>query len=227
MSKKFHFHACDIRVVCEQRCAVEHCLLWRDLSNPHTHSATIDDVFNALETRYDGWANVDWEEEFVLTPFGLSADGIELLRSEPYFVVNKETGDISEDDMYCMCAVTGVDPVELANACDTDVEWREKIDDAICRAMLNHGYLIEFRSEEDAREWVAEHVAKRVSIDNGLTFLSADEAIDDIESRGLWDAVVAAMDDDVREDVHNEMAPCTNKGFLERYLVLAYDDLVI
>lgn len=227
MSNKWHFHACDIRVVCGQRCAVEHCLLWRDLDNPRTNCATMDDIFNALETRYDGWRNVDWEAEFNFAPFGLSADGIEQLRLEPYWVVGKESGEIYQEDMYAMCAITGVDPVELASACDTDVEWREKIDDAICRAMLNHEYLTEFRSEEDAREWVAEHVAKRVSIDNGLTFLTADEAIDDIESRGLWDAVVAAMDDDVRDDVHNEMAPCTNKEILERYLVLAYDDLVI
>ena len=158
MSKKWHFHACDIRVVYEQRNAIEHCFLWRDLDDPHTNCATMDDIFNALESRYDGWANVEWEDEFNLAPVCLSADGIELLRSEPYFVVNKETGDISEDDMYCMCAVTGVDPVELARACDTDVEWRERIDDAICRAMLNHDYLIEFRSAEDAQEWVAENL---------------------------------------------------------------------
>ena len=35
------------------------------------------------------------------------------------------------------------------------------------------------------------------------------------------------MDDDAREEVHDELAPCTNKQFLKRYLEIAPFDLCI
>lgn len=34
------------------------------------------------------------------------------------------------------------------------------------------------------------------------------------------DAAVALMDDDLRELVHAELAPCTNQAFVERYMEL-------
>lgn len=43
----------------------------------------------------------------------------------------------------------------------------------------------------------------------------------------LWDALVGAMDDDAREQVHAELAPCTEIEFLARYLEVAPCDLVI
>lgn len=35
-----------------------------------------------------------------------------------------------------------------------------------------------------------------------------------------WDAVVEIMNDDIREQVHADLAPCTNEEFLARYLEL-------
>lgn len=35
-----------------------------------------------------------------------------------------------------------------------------------------------------------------------------------------WDALVNLMDDDLREQVHREIAPCTNAEFLKRYAEL-------
>lgn len=35
-----------------------------------------------------------------------------------------------------------------------------------------------------------------------------------------WDSVASYMDDDIRETVHAELAPCTKKAFLRRYLEL-------
>lgn len=35
-----------------------------------------------------------------------------------------------------------------------------------------------------------------------------------------WDALVNLMDDDLREQVHQELAPCTNAEFLKRYAEL-------
>ena len=36
----------------------------------------------------------------------------------------------------------------------------------------------------------------------------------------FWEAIVNLMDDDIREQVHRELAPCTNEEFLSRYLEL-------
>lgn len=33
-----------------------------------------------------------------------------------------------------------------------------------------------------------------------------------------WNAIVSYMDDDIREDVHLDMAPCSNEEFLKEYL---------
>ena len=36
----------------------------------------------------------------------------------------------------------------------------------------------------------------------------------------FWDMVIGLMDDDIREQVHRELAPCTSEEFLSRYLEL-------
>lgn len=38
-----------------------------------------------------------------------------------------------------------------------------------------------------------------------------------IES-GLYKAAEALMDDEIREELHSEMAPCTDEEFLEAYM---------
>ena len=38
-----------------------------------------------------------------------------------------------------------------------------------------------------------------------------------------WEAIVNMMDDDIRERVHFELAPCTEEAFLKRYLELDPD----
>ena len=35
-----------------------------------------------------------------------------------------------------------------------------------------------------------------------------------------WEAIVNLMDDEIREQVHMELAPCTDEEFLARYLEL-------
>lgn len=67
----------------------------------------------------------------------------------------------------------------------------------------------------------------RISLDNGHTFLTAEEAALEIEKRGLWDAVTDLMIDEIREAVHNDVAPCTDQEFLTAYLAAAPDDLIL
>lgn len=64
---------------------------------------------------------------------------------------------------------------------------------------------------------------KNISIDNGMTFVEPAEAIEQCD----WDVIVMMMDDDTRENVSYELAPCTNLEFLARYLELAPFDLIV
>lgn len=77
---------------------------------------------------------------------------------------------------------------------------------------------------------------KQISLNNGRTYLSAHEAIEALKEqeaetgtpfRKLWDVIAYQMDDDIRETVHMELAPCTEEEFLQRYLELSPDDLII
>ena len=47
---------------------------------------------------------------------------------------------------------------------------------------------------------------------------AAYKNIDQIKNR--FDAAVALMDDEIREQVHAEIAPCTEEEFLVRYMEL-------
>ena len=69
--------------------------------------------------------------------------------------------------------------------------------------------------------------AKEISLDNGIHFTDARDAIQEILNRNRWDAVVNMMDDDTREAVTAELAPCTEETFLIRYLELAPENLII
>ena len=66
-----------------------------------------------------------------------------------------------------------------------------------------------------------------ISLDNGRTWMTAAEAMDEINERNLWDAIVDMMDDEIREAVHDDIAPCTEEEFLAEYLRRADDGLVI
>lgn len=64
---------------------------------------------------------------------------------------------------------------------------------------------------------------KRISIDNGLTYTTPQDALQVISI----DTMAEYMNDDAREAVHNDLAPCADIDFLTRYLEIAPDDLII
>lgn len=77
---------------------------------------------------------------------------------------------------------------------------------------------------------------RQISLDNGRTYLDAAEAIEKLKADAeeyetpfekLWQNVADLMDDDLREQVHAELAPCTEEEFLERYLELSDEDLIV
>lgn len=68
---------------------------------------------------------------------------------------------------------------------------------------------------------------KQISLDNGHSYMDASEAMAEIMERNLWEAVTNFMDDDVRDAVTDDMAPCSEEEFLAEYLKRANDDLVV
>ena len=64
-----------------------------------------------------------------------------------------------------------------------------------------------------------------ISLDNGHSYLTAGEAVAD--GKFNMAALAQIMDDELREMVHSELAPCTDREYLERYTELAACDLII
>lgn len=64
---------------------------------------------------------------------------------------------------------------------------------------------------------------KEISIDNGNTFVSPAEALEVI----TLDTMAMYMDDEIREMVNAELAPCTEIEFLAYYLEFAVENLII
>lgn len=88
----------------------------------------------------------------------------------------------------------------------------------------------DFDPEEDNPQdfWVRDlWTPGDISLDNGMTYQPAAQAWPEIQERGLWDAIVEMMDDDIRERVHNRLAPCSEVEFLEAYLKEAKTPLII
>lgn len=64
---------------------------------------------------------------------------------------------------------------------------------------------------------------KNISVDNGIHFCTVEEALE----KHSMDVIVNYMDDEIRETVASELAPCTDEEFVTRYLELANEDLII
>lgn len=69
----------------------------------------------------------------------------------------------------------------------------------------------------------------KISLNNGTTLKDYNDlTIDDIDYiKDDWDNIVPYMDDDAREKVHSDLAPCSELEFLKRYLEIAKADLII
>ena len=86
------------------------------------------------------------------------------------------------------------------------------------------------QEEEEEDEEYDTTFPKRISLDNGHSYLTAHEAIEklnDPECVITWEQIVNQMRSMEREDVHAEYAPCSNEEFLSRYLDIAPWDLIV
>lgn len=64
---------------------------------------------------------------------------------------------------------------------------------------------------------------KQISINNGASYTTIEDAIATV---GM-DTIAMMMDDEIREQVANDIAPCTDEEFVAEYLRRANEDLII
>lgn len=70
----------------------------------------------------------------------------------------------------------------------------------------------ELKKEYDLTDWEADVMAEALE-------KLADKYVQDEDGRTVdYDAAVELMDDDLREQLHMEMAPCTNQEFYDAYV---------
>ena len=48
--------------------------------------------------------------------------------------------------------------------------------------------------------------------------MKANDTVEYILTHDLYDSAVSLMDDGIREELSNELAPCTHREFLEEYM---------
>ena len=67
-----------------------------------------------------------------------------------------------------------------------------------------------------------------LSLDNGRHYIAADELEEHrTEILAHWDTLAYYMDDEIREAVHCDMAPCDELEFLAEYLKRDPENLAI
>lgn len=66
-----------------------------------------------------------------------------------------------------------------------------------------------------------------LSLDGGETFLSPDDLEDCPGISARWDAITAAMDQDLYADTDANYSPCSLPDFLRHYLDAAGKDLIV
>ena len=64
---------------------------------------------------------------------------------------------------------------------------------------------------------------KRISIDNGYHFVDPEVAVSEVD----WEVIVWYMNEDTCDVIAQIYPPCTKLTFLEGYLKLANEDLII
>lgn len=57
---------------------------------------------------------------------------------------------------------------------------------------------------------------------NNVDMVTAENAAKEIIASGLYNAAVALMDDEIRERLHREITPCTERKFLVDYIRAHY-----
>lgn len=188
---------------------------------------------------YDEWSDIVDDDtlpisrDFVLS---VSADRGETVESvldqlDPapfawYLVSARKHGDMFEQKMKAGSRSAAIREILSDWDALSPIDRRDTGDFYAIHAVAGTDGTVDLETSDDEITLQIKEPAQ-ISLDNGRSWDSADDAIDEIEERGLWDAVVNVMEDDVREELHAAIAPCSDRLFLRSYLLLSGKDLVI
>ncbi len=105
-----------------------------------------------------------------------------------------------------------IDSLETAGVVMNEESWREWIKKEIKDAL---------EQDENTKIPDVDEVIKQLWKDGYVTDRFEDEAKEMIEHLP-WDTIVVHMDDNIREKINFEKAPCTNEEFLIEYMAKHY-----
>lgn len=206
----------------------QECLAW--LAKECTPTEIDEDNANA---QYHGWqiAEIDDEDDYCYDETSISGEDISGLggrkmRYEIMISTNKR--DYASREL-----VTG-DIIVESPAEAIESFWEALRDKAADNSQTldfdgNRVYEVDNETGERDDEYYLKDTAEaviipaQVSIDNGASFTTPGEALKAVGMATLAEL----MNDECREAVHGEMAPCTEEEFLTRYLEIAPADLII
>lgn len=87
--------------------------------------------------------------------------------------------------------------------------------------LYDGGWRAEDRDEMKSMYWLSNGEADGLAKE--LKRIHASKVVDSDGNEYDWDAVVTYMDDDIRERIHAEMAPCSNQEFFSAYEVKHFE----
>ena len=74
-------------------------------------------------------------------------------------------------------------------------------------------------TEEDSLETLMDRCAAALEERKQIAYDAMDQYVEDEDGHMIdYDAAVELMDDDLREQLHREMAPCSNQAFFDAYV---------
>ena len=106
-----------------------------------------------------------------------------------------------------------IDSLETAKVVMNEKAWREWIKKEIKDAL---------EQDENTKIPDVDEVIKQLWEDGYVTDRFEDEAKKMMNECPWWDNIVALMDDDIREKLNYEIAPCTNEELLIEYMAKHY-----
>lgn len=82
--------------------------------------------------------------------------------------------------------------------------------------LYDGGWRAEDRDEMKSMYWLSNDEADGIARE--LKRIRDSKVVDSDGNEYDWDTVVSCMNDDIREQIHREIAPCSNQEFFDAYV---------
>lgn len=157
-----------------------------------------------------------------------------LMFDDHKFITSPDDDDIPEtlelDSVKYRYVNYGEDEISYLRSDASDSVW------AVIR-MINFKYrwdtAVIFDTEENAQEYAIEKNMKMISINNGVTYLPYNEAVEQLREESgwsddiIWETIFHYADNDQLREISDEIGECEEIDLLVAYLKRAKYDIVI